>query len=218
MSQPTPAKLTDTQLLILSRAAQRDDHAIDLPPNLKGGAAEKVVTALINGGLAEGAMAKPGMPAWRRDDEDRPLALTLTNHAFDVLGIETDAEADPALAVRSAAENSNERRSKRARPRAGSKREQRRHGGREPGGAPRPGTKQALIVTFLEREQGATLDELVSVTEWLPHTTRAALTGLRKKGYGIAKDKDESGKTVYRIGGHAAPSKNRAAAKPSQAE
>ena len=66
-------------------------------------------------------------------------------------------------------------------------------------GAPRPGTKQALIVTLLEREQGATLDELVSATEWLPHTTRAALTGLRKKGYGIAKDKDESGKTVYRI-------------------
>ena len=41
MSQPTPAKLTDTQLLNLSRAAQRDDHAIDLPPNLKGGAATK---------------------------------------------------------------------------------------------------------------------------------------------------------------------------------
>ena len=51
----------------------------------------------------------------------------------------------------------------------------------------RPGTKQALIAGLLEREQGATLDELIAATGWLPHTTRAALTGLRHKGCSLEK-------------------------------
>nr|MBA4769903.1 DUF3489 domain-containing protein [Sphingobium sp.] len=42
---------------------------------------------------------------------------------------------------------------------------------------------------MLEREGGATLDELTSATSWLPHTTRAALTGLRKKGHDIDRRK-----------------------------
>jgi len=40
---------------------------------------------------------------------------------------------------------------------------------------------------------------MVEATGWLPHTTRAALTGLRHKGYGLAKDRNAQGKTVYRI-------------------
>jgi hypothetical protein len=36
-------KLTDTQLVTLSAASQREDRAIELAPNLKGGAAHKVV-------------------------------------------------------------------------------------------------------------------------------------------------------------------------------
>ena len=64
---------------------------------------------------------------------------------------------------------------------------------------PRPGTKQALIVSLLAREAGASLDELVSATRWLPHTTRAALTRLRRSGYVIVRSKDEAGRTRYRI-------------------
>jgi hypothetical protein len=51
----------------------------------------------------------------------------------------------------------------------------------------------------MKRKSGAALDEMVEATGWLPHTTRAALTGLRKKGYGLAKNKNAKGKTVYRI-------------------
>jgi Winged helix-turn helix/Protein of unknown function (DUF3489) len=53
---------------------------------------------------------------------------------------------------------------------------------------PRPQNKealQALIVSLLAREAGASLDELVSATRWLPHTTLAALTRLRQSGYAI---------------------------------
>lgn len=48
-------------------------------------------------------------------------------------------------------------------------------------------TKSALVLEMLRREAGATLSELASATNWLPHTTRAALTGLRKKGHSIEK-------------------------------
>lgn len=62
----------------------------------------------------------------------------------------------------------------------------------------RTGSKIATVVALLEREQGATLDEMVEATGWLPHTMRAALTGLRKKGRAIAKDK-RGDATRYRI-------------------
>lgn len=70
--------------------------------------------------------------------------------------------------------------------------------------APRAGSKQALIVGLLGGELGATLDELVTATGWLPHTTRAALTVLRRKGYQLGKDRRQDGKAAYRILGTAA--------------
>jgi hypothetical protein len=64
--------------------------------------------------------------------------------------------------------------------------------------APREGSKAAIVIGLLQREQGATLAQLVDATGWLPHTTRAALTGLRKKGHVIAKVKHEES-TCYSI-------------------
>jgi hypothetical protein len=61
------------------------------------------------------------------------------------------------------------------------------------------GTKQSQIIALLSRSSGATLDDLIAATGWLPHTTRAALTGLRKKGYTLETSKTESGTTTYRI-------------------
>jgi len=61
------------------------------------------------------------------------------------------------------------------------------------------GTKQAHVIALLERDSGATLDELVAATGWLPHTGRAALTGLRHKGFVLDKSKRQDGITVYRI-------------------
>ena len=43
----------------------------------------------------------------------------------------------------------------------------------------RPGTKQAQLIALLRREEGASITELAEALSWLPHTTRAALTGLR---------------------------------------
>ncbi|MCA3185112.1 MAG: hypothetical protein INH13_16105, partial [Cupriavidus sp.] len=47
-------KLSDTQLVILTAAAQRANLlALPLPQNLKGGAAQKVVSSLLKQGLLE---------------------------------------------------------------------------------------------------------------------------------------------------------------------
>src|SRR3954463_168017 len=64
---------------------------------------------------------------------------------------------------------------------------------------PARATKQALIVGLRQRQAGATLDDLVAATGWLPHTTRAALTRLRQAGHALEKSKGETGATAYRI-------------------
>ena len=50
-------------------------------------------------------------------------------------------------------------------------------------------TKSATLVSLMFRNQGATLAELLEATGWLPHTLRAALTGLRKKGHDLVESK-----------------------------
>lgn len=50
-------------------------------------------------------------------------------------------------------------------------------------------SKSARVLAMLHRKEGATLAELVEATGWQPHTTRAVLTGLRKKGHGIERGK-----------------------------
>lgn len=54
--------------------------------------------------------------------------------------------------------------------------------------APKP-NKTEKVLALLTRTGGATLDELVEATGWLPHTARAALTGLKKKGHHIERTK-----------------------------
>ena len=66
--------------------------------------------------------------------------------------------------------------------------------------SPRGGTKIAQVIELLQRSDGAALAELVAATGWLPHTTRAALTGLRKRGYAVGIDRAHKARgSVYRI-------------------
>ena len=62
-------------------------------------------------------------------------------------------------------------------------------------------TKSAILRKLLSRKAGADLAALQSATGWQPHSVRAALSGLRRAGYGI--DRAEPAKpgngAVYRI-------------------
>ena len=64
---------------------------------------------------------------------------------------------------------------------------------------PRPGSKQALLLSLLSRQQGASLAEMMKATGWLPHSTRAALTGLRQRGCTIERSSNVDGSSTYRI-------------------
>ena len=58
----------------------------------------------------------------------------------------------------------------------------------------RAGSKAASLLDMLQRNEGSSLDEMTERTGWQGHTVRAAMTGLRKKGYVI--DKRTSGNTT----------------------
>jgi hypothetical protein len=64
---------------------------------------------------------------------------------------------------------------------------------------PRDGSKLALVIEHLQRAHGATIIDLTQATGWLPHTARAALTGLRKRGYAVIRERIGAGDSVYRI-------------------
>lgn len=59
-------------------------------------------------------------------------------------------------------------------------------------------TKAAMVAKILSREKGATLLEMSKATGWQPHSCRAFLTGLRKKG-SILKEQRSDGQLAYRI-------------------
>jgi hypothetical protein len=63
------ARLTDTQLVILSTASRRNDRGVDLPANVTAEAVRKAVDKLIRAGLLEEVRANGSLLAWRRDAE-----------------------------------------------------------------------------------------------------------------------------------------------------
>jgi predicted ArsR family transcriptional regulator len=63
-------------------------------------------------------------------------------------------------------------------------------------------TKKSQLIRLLSKEGGADAASISKKFGWLPHTTRATLSGLRKAGYEISSMKAGTGKpTRYRIMG-----------------
>src|SRR5258707_11315129 len=89
------ARLTDTQLIILSAASQRGDRGVELPANVKGEAARKAVDKLIRRGLLEEVRANGSLPVCRRDDDSGAMALRITKNGLEAIGIEHVAVAPP---------------------------------------------------------------------------------------------------------------------------
>jgi hypothetical protein len=87
-------KLTDTQLVLLSAASQREDRGIELAPNLKGGAAQKLIHKLLTEGLIEEVRAAGSLPIWRREEDNQPLALRITKRGLAAIQVD-DGEPQP---------------------------------------------------------------------------------------------------------------------------
>ncbi|WP_313670757.1 DUF3489 domain-containing protein [Sandarakinorhabdus sp.] len=60
-------------------------------------------------------------------------------------------------------------------------------------------TKSAQMSKLLQRPRGATIPELCAATQWQPHSVRALLSGMRKKGARLVRETRKSGEGSYRI-------------------
>ena len=195
-------KLTDSQLVMLSEAARRKDRCLVAPPPLKGRAGEKVGNRLISSGLVKEIKAKAGTPVWRRDAETgQAYALKLTGDGAKAVAIDESPAPEPAGGEPADGEGGS---AKCVDQKAGLSSASVEIPPTELApvspSAPRSGSKLARVIELLRRDYGATLDELIAATGWLAHTTRAALTGLRKRGYGVALDRSDNERgSFYRI-------------------
>jgi hypothetical protein len=138
-----------------------------VPLGMNKAAAAKVGSSLVARKLMREIRSKPGMSIWR-EEIGRNVSLVITRTGRDAIGVEDDtAESDRSAAKKTGVAAASERGSIH--------------------GAPRPGSKQALIVELLSKDHGASLDTMIEATGWLPHSTRAALTGLQAAS---ASDRD----------------------------
>jgi hypothetical protein len=183
-----PLKLTDTQLIILSAATQRHDQLLTLPDNLKGGAARSLVSRLLARGLVEEVTVGSADPRWRTGEDGTLTGLRITAAGLQAIGVEP--EGAPAADVSSTSPPAEET------PEPAQHRQSIETLAARP---KREGTKRALVIALLSREQGASIDDLTTATGWLPHTTRAALTGLRQSGYAITRTRAGDNRTLYRL-------------------
>lgn len=168
-------KLTDTQAIILSAASQRDGYtALPLPDSLRGGAAAKVVSAMLAKGFLEEVEAdmRNDEPVWRETGDGHGVTLIATDTGLAAIGIELDrADAKPiedhAPKMRT----------------------------------PREGTKQATLIAMLRAPDGATIAEIMAATGWQSHTVRGAMSGALKKKLGleVTSEKVEHRGRVYKL-------------------
>jgi Protein of unknown function (DUF3489) len=204
-------KLSDTQLLILSSASQRADHAAILPANLKGSAAKKVVDRLLNEKLLQELRPKDDMPVWRRGDDNRPYSLRITKAGLRAIEVEDVAEAADNNAAADlnevAAANVSTATKSSARPnlakRSGAKKTAAVSAEATKASSDRTksDSKQDKIIALLHRPKGATLDALVKETQWQKHSVRGFLAGtVRKKLKLPLLSEKIDGVRNYRIG------------------
>lgn len=205
-------KLTDTQLIVLNNAAQRSTMlALPLPPNLKGGAAHKVVKPLIEKGLLEeiDANIRAGDTVWRETGSGHGLTLAITEAGLAAIGIEPEkpkskgapnavASKAPAKATKVATA---EKKAKTAKTAGAVRKLAHNTPAAVTAPTPREGTKQATMIAMLQGKNGATIAEIIEATGWQQHTVRGAFAGALKKklGLNIVSEKVEGRGRVYRI-------------------
>jgi hypothetical protein len=212
-------RLSDTQLVMLSAAAQRDDLSVlPLPDSLtlKGGALNKVMDSLRNRGLIRVLGGDGG-----------PERVVITSEGMAAIGVETEDNAPegatPAEADREAPASEGDGAMKRAKSRPAKAKKAgttaratsapEAAGEDSPKPTPRSGTKQARMIEMLKRPKGATVEQIAAATGWQHHTIRGAISGALKKKLGLTveatrtrevgpnKTGAKGSSTVYRITG-----------------
>lgn len=198
-------KLTDSALVLLSAASTRTHHMVLPAPTsvrARGKALEKVLTKLLRLGLVEECAAQSPDQAWRHDEDGRGVGLRITRPGRDALGLADGSEAATGTATPNAGSGDDALDGDGPRTTRSTRRNRKAASARHtspPAPGIKPGTKQARLIGRLRRRQGATVSDLARLLGWQPHTVRAALTGLRKKGLEVTGTKTDRGTTIYRV-------------------
>ena len=153
MPKSNTRKLNDTQLVILSSASQREDGFAVLPEGVRGASVKAAVIKLTKLGFLKQVRVKRDQPHWLTDEQGRRIGLKITTAGSAAIGVGDDGkgEEEPAPEPK--------RRVKKAAEPGEAQRE---------AGAPRRGSKRAQIIALMQGMAGATLNDMVEVTGWLP--------------------------------------------------
>jgi hypothetical protein len=177
---PKP-KLNDLQLILLATAIQRDDGSIFPAPDSLANQPQRIrkaIPTLLRRQLIVEVPVSDRSKTWREDGE-QPIGLVISEKGRTIIAAGESEEQAPSAPPTAAALSA--------------------EGAATPARAsPRRGSKIETVIGLLRSDNGAALAAMVEATGWLPHTTRAALTGLRKKGHAVIKAKRD-GVTVYQI-------------------
>jgi hypothetical protein len=199
------AKLTDTQLTLLARAAQRRDRLLALPEPLPP-ATKAAATKLLRAEPFEEITAPRKASVWRTKDE-QPLALRITAAGLVAIGIdETDVE-EISTPKSTAASRRSKRGSKARRPTVHAAALATPSSPMQSTTVPaRTDTKQARILDLLRRGTGVTLAEMMEATGWQGHSVRGFLSAVVKKKLSlpIVSEKGADGERRYHIAALAA--------------
>lgn len=176
---PRISKLNDLQRVLLAGAAQRENGSLLPAPDSIADQGERIAKAippLLKRGLVEEGVVRACAEAWRHE-EDVGHGLVITATGREAIGA-GEEQPDGDLPEAGTASSLTI----------------------DPAPVERASTKIATVLALLRSDSGASLADLISATGWLPHTTRAALTGLRKKGHAIVRNKID-GETRYTLAG-----------------
>jgi Protein of unknown function (DUF3489) len=161
-------KLTDTQLVLLSAASQREDGTVEVGSKPKGVAADKMIGKLLRQHLLEEIPAKDGLPVWRRDEEKGARALRITADGRTAIGadfphtVPERGDNEPRRAPRRAAVGRKEA--------AAARRKPVKSGGTE--------SKQAPVIAMLQSPKGTTIPAIMKATGWQQHRGEVVHKGI----------------------------------------
>lgn len=184
----TQITITNNQRAVLHAAAHSANLvAWPVPPmlGLSKGSATIVVKGLLTKDLVEERPALGNDPVWREEDDGRQFTVVITKAGMAAIGMLPDNEEGQEPGEAGAAGTADA-------PIATMNQDQPR--------MPRTGSKLAILVALLSREEGATVEEMVAATGWQAHSVRGVMSGALAKKFGlqIASEKVEGRGRVYR--------------------
>lgn len=184
-------RLNDLQLVLLSNAAARDNGSLVPLPNSCTHDIDRIgkaVTGLLRREFVEELPVIERDLCWREQDQDM-IGMFITGAGRAAIGANDRETAGDKIRVGGA---DDDKQMSQVQPESTDNPDNTR------ATSPRATSKSGMIIALLQREHGATLEDMIAATGWLPHTTRAALTGLRRKGHDLISEKLD-GVRRYRI-------------------